>query len=82
MSPRAWRRAVLVWVVAVAVGGALTVWLRDSAEQSETYGRYGTGDGDPAPQQDVEEACPKSPGGSPSPEAFPTDVLCVYVTTP
>ncbi|NEC91594.1 hypothetical protein [Streptomyces sp. SID12501] len=83
MSRRAWRRAVLVWVVAVAVGGALTVWLRDSADSSETYGRYGTSDSGPAlapGQDDGENGCPPTPGGSPdpAPEAGPTLVICAY----
>ncbi len=85
MSRRAWRRAVFVWVVAVAVGGALTVWLRDSAEQPETHGRYGTGDSEPAPllrqdMQDAEDVCSATPGGPPEsvPEAGPTAVVCAY----
>ncbi|WP_327697620.1 hypothetical protein [Streptomyces sp. NBC_00459] len=70
MSRSAWRRAVLVWVLAVAVGGGLTVWLRDSAEPSATHGRYGTGEDDPAPllRQDVKDLCSATPGASPTPE--------------
>jgi hypothetical protein len=86
MSRRAWRRAVLVWVVAVAVGGVLTVWLRDSAEPPETHGRYGSGESDPAPllRLDAEDVCPATPGGSPepAPEAGPTAVLCAYAVVP
>ncbi|MGY1497651.1 hypothetical protein ACW4TU_13815 [Streptomyces sp. QTS52] len=82
MSRGAWRRAVLVWVVAVVVGGALTVWLRDSAQPPETHGRYGTGGGDPTPElrPDVEDACAATPGDSPgpTPEAGPTAVVCAY----
>ncbi|MFJ9901588.1 hypothetical protein ACIRVK_01555 [Streptomyces sp. NPDC101152] len=29
---KAWRWAVAVWLVAVVVGGGLTLWLQDSAE--------------------------------------------------
>ncbi|MET7450958.1 hypothetical protein ABZT03_03485 [Streptomyces sp. NPDC005574] len=29
---RAWRWALVVWAVTVAVGGGLTLWLQDSAE--------------------------------------------------
>ena len=86
MTRGAWRWAVLVWAVAVAVGGGLTVWLQDSAEPPETYGRYGTGDSDPAApllRQDVEDLCPATPGGSPAPqagEAVAPAVLCAYAT--
>lgn len=83
MSRRAWRRAVLVWVVAVAVGGGLTVWLRDSAEPPQTYGRYGTGKDDPAPllRQDLEDLCSATPGASPTPEET-SGVIVVCASAP
>lgn len=49
MSRRAWRWAVLVWVVAVAAGGGLTVWLQDAAKPPERPAWYRTGVNDPAP---------------------------------
>lgn len=83
MSRRAWRRAVLVWLVAVALGGGLTLWLRDSVEPPETHSRHGTGDSDPAPllRQDLEDLCPATPGPSPTPDASGrTIVVCAHAT--
>ncbi|MBW8736072.1 MAG: hypothetical protein JF621_02680 [Streptomyces turgidiscabies] len=89
MSRRAWRRAVFVWVIAVAVGGGLTLWLRDSAQPPEPSGRHSTDDGDPAPLlrgnaedlEDLEDKCPATPGASETPEETSrTIVVCVYAT--
>ncbi|WP_234354795.1 hypothetical protein [Streptomyces sp. NRRL WC-3618] len=86
MSRGAWRRAVLVWVIAVAVGGGLTLWLRDSAEPPEPSGRHRTDDGDPAPLlrgdvEDMEDKCPPTLRASEAPEETPrTIVVCAYAT--
>ena len=83
VSRRAWRRAVLVWMVAVAVGGGLTVWLRDSAEPPETPGWYRTDDNAPAPllRQDLKDLCSATPGASPTPEAtYSAIVVCAEAT--
>ncbi|MDQ0751234.1 hypothetical protein QF034_005465 [Streptomyces africanus] len=34
---RVWRWVVIVWVLAVAVAGGLTLWLRDSTEPQGPY---------------------------------------------
>ncbi|MFI6851689.1 hypothetical protein [Streptomyces sp. NPDC050416] len=34
---RVWRWAVIVWVLAVAVAGGLTLWLQDSTEPQGPY---------------------------------------------
>lgn len=34
---RIWRRAVIVWALAVAVAGGLTLWMRDSTEPQAPY---------------------------------------------
>jgi hypothetical protein len=34
---RVWRRVVIVWVLAVAVTGGLTLWLQDSTEPRGPY---------------------------------------------
>ena len=86
MSRRAWRRAVLVWVLAVAVGGGLTVWLQDAAKPPERPAWYRTGDSDPAPllRQDKEAAesmCPATPGATPTPEET-SRVIVVCVRHP
>ncbi|MBG0852570.1 hypothetical protein I2W78_12150 [Streptomyces spinoverrucosus] len=62
---RAWRWAVLVWAVTVAVGGGLTLWLRESAEPP---GPSRWEEAPPAPllQLDTSTACPP-------PTPLPTD---------
>ncbi|MFI1353724.1 hypothetical protein ACH4TV_09085 [Streptomyces sp. NPDC020898] len=47
-----------------------------------TYGRYGTGDSDPAPllRQDVEDLCREKPGASPTPDADGPIVVCMDET--
>ncbi|MFJ4564257.1 hypothetical protein ACIP4U_11155 [Streptomyces caelestis] len=34
---RVWRRGVIVWALAVVVGGGLTLWMRDSTEPRGPY---------------------------------------------
>jgi hypothetical protein len=74
---KAWRWAVAVWLVAVVVGGGLTLWLRDSAE--------------PAPAAGWEQSSPtpslpeggQSQCSSPVPDAKGrASVLCVLVSHP
>ncbi|WP_240797813.1 hypothetical protein [Streptomyces sp. F001] len=48
----AWRWGMAVWVVTVAFGGGLTLWLQDSAEPPEPYGRQ---ESSPAPTPLSEE---------------------------
>jgi hypothetical protein len=50
---RLWRRALVGWAVAVAVGGGLTLWLQDSGT-SHPPGETRT----PLSRQDGESACP------------------------
>ncbi|GAQ70164.1 hypothetical protein ACKI1I_22625 [Streptomyces turgidiscabies] len=89
MSRRVWRWAVLVWVVTVAVGGALTVWLQDSAEPPRTPASHGTDDSGPAPVvgrngddlKDLAGMCSATPGASPTPaEASGVIVVCLRET--
>lgn len=74
---RLWRWAVIVWAVAVVVGGGLTLWLQDSAEPPEPpepYGREETALPTPSLPEDIESLCPSvtvRPG---------EDILCAYVT--
>ena len=50
---RLWRRALVVWAVAVAVGGGLTLWLQDSGTSHPPGGTR-----TPLSGQDGESACP------------------------
>ncbi|MEV6508930.1 hypothetical protein [Streptomyces sp. NPDC051642] len=70
---RLWRRALVAWAVAVAVGGGLTLWLQDSGRPHEPYSwQVDKPDVTPTPplRQDDDSGCPT-----------PTDpgaiVLCV-----
>ncbi|MFI9614616.1 hypothetical protein ACIHCM_23615 [Streptomyces sp. NPDC052023] len=56
---RVWRWAVLVWAVAVAAGGALTVWLQESAEPPGPY-RWEEATPTPLSRQDGETHCPEA----------------------
>ncbi|MGP4083373.1 hypothetical protein [Streptomyces sp. KR55] len=56
----AWRWALAVWTVTVIVGGGLTLWLQDSAEPPEPYGRQ---ESSPTPtplsEEDGNTVCPR-----------------------
>ncbi|MEH0418601.1 hypothetical protein [Streptomyces sp. B21-083] len=90
MSRRVWRWAVLVWVVTVAVGGALTVWLQDSAEPPETPAWHRTDDSGPAPLvgqnaddlKDLARLCSATPGASPTPVETPNAIVVCLSETP
>lgn len=75
---RLWRRVLVGWAVAVAVGGGLTLWLQDSEAPHGPYTWQRDTSGEtPAPvlSQDAERGCP-SPTASPydDPRAI---VLCL-----
>ncbi|WP_157876888.1 hypothetical protein [Streptomyces graminilatus] len=83
MSRGAWRRAVIVWVVAVAAGGGATVWLRDSARPPETPGWSRTDDRDPArlPRGHGPDPCATKTPEEPTPDAAGGPaVVCIYAT--
>ncbi|MGW0831720.1 hypothetical protein [Streptomyces prunicolor] len=52
---RLWRRALVAWVVAVAVGGGLTLWLRDSGDARPPGGAHWQRQ----ESQDTASACPR-----------------------
>ncbi|MFF5977269.1 hypothetical protein ACFY78_00305 [Streptomyces olindensis] len=66
---RLWRRAVIVWAVAVAVAGGLTLWMQDSTEPRGPYVWERT---DPDETPDL-PPCP-------TPEGVGA-VLCAYAET-
>ncbi|GEC07470.1 hypothetical protein SSP24_51250 [Streptomyces spinoverrucosus] len=51
---RAWRWAVLVWAVTVAIGGGLTLWLQEPAEPP---GPYRWEEATPSPMLHQDSAC-------------------------
>jgi hypothetical protein len=56
---RLWRRIVVGWVVAVAVGGGLTLWLDDSARPPGPYSWQQAEPSDsPSLPEDREAVCP------------------------
>ncbi|MCT9144093.1 hypothetical protein [Streptomyces violarus] len=63
---RVWRWAVIVWVLAVAVGGGLTLWVQDSTEPQGPYVRQQT---KPGATPDVPPCPAPDEGGA---------ALCVY----
>ncbi|MEU6274651.1 hypothetical protein ABZ871_19900 [Streptomyces populi] len=73
-----WRLVLVVWAVAVAGGGLLTLWLRASVEPPPPTGWYNTeqdGPGAPGPP------LPSGPATPPCPSADDgRAVLCVYAT--
>ncbi|MGW3662621.1 hypothetical protein [Streptomyces sp. NPDC005141] len=77
---RVWRWVLVVWAVVVTGGGALTLWLRASAEPPPPTGWYTSeqdGRGVPAPLLSAHAsafACPEAENGRP--------VLCVVGTGP
>ncbi|MFJ3302989.1 hypothetical protein ACIPSA_07705 [Streptomyces sp. NPDC086549] len=74
---RAWRWAVVVWAVAVGVGGGLTLWLQDSTEPRGPYSWQENHDS-PAPLfgQDVDDSgCP--PSATPRSDA-PVLIVCAH----
>ncbi|MGW1750120.1 hypothetical protein ACWCRD_31775 [Streptomyces sp. NPDC002092] len=68
---RAWRWAVVVWAIAVAVAGGLTLWLQDSA-QPRPPARWERADPSQEPAAPLLKgtACPHGDGT--------TIVVCVY----
>ncbi|MGW0768774.1 hypothetical protein [Streptomyces sp. NPDC002676] len=87
MNRRWWRWVLASWVLTVAVGGGLTLWLQDSARPRGPYVWENGGATPPAapgagepygqyapPEGDESRACP--PGPTP-----PTAALCAYATT-
>lgn len=52
---RLWRRALVAWAVAVAVGGGLTLWLRDSGDARAPSGTQRQRQ----ENQDTASACPR-----------------------
>jgi hypothetical protein len=75
-----WWWAVGVWTVAVAVGGALTLWLQDSAVPPPPTGWYRSGQGGgetPAPLLSADVPSPPCPGSEDG-----KAVLCAYATVP
>ncbi|MDV7222674.1 hypothetical protein [Streptomyces prunicolor] len=52
---RLWRRVLVAWVVAVAVGGGLTLWLRDSGDARAPGGAHWQRQ----ENQDTASACPR-----------------------
>ncbi|WRZ90662.1 hypothetical protein OHB54_17250 [Streptomyces sp. NBC_01007] len=77
---RVWRRVLVVWAVAVAGGGILTLWLQASAQPPPPTGWYTSerdgGDG-PAPLLSGRASpvpCPAARDGKPT--------LCVVATRP
>jgi hypothetical protein len=71
---RVWRWALAVWTVSVIVGGALTLWLQDSAEPQRPGGWEKDEDG-PAPLLSFTGPPPSCPTAGDG-----TAVLCVYAT--
>ncbi|MEU8846043.1 hypothetical protein AB0C70_07340 [Streptomyces sp. NPDC048564] len=53
---RSWRWVVTVWVIAVVVAGALTLWLQDSA-QPPGPNRWENADPSPSLPEGRESAC-------------------------
>lgn len=64
-----------VWLVAVAVGGGLTLWLQDAGEPE---GAYQWQEAEP-PDVDMDSDCP-GPGITPPPRDDGRIVLCAYAT--
>jgi hypothetical protein len=80
---RLWRWAVVVWLVAGAVGGGLTLWLQGAAEPPEPYpGEQAEATPTPSLPEDWEDVCPRptigptrTAGGGPV--GGPVGVACV-----
>lgn len=74
---RMWRWAVVVWVVAVAVGGGLTLWLQDAAEPTAPYSGERE---EPSPRPSLPEEwgtlCP-----SPTPDENGRSVVLCAIST-
>ncbi|WP_019072191.1 hypothetical protein [Streptomyces hokutonensis] len=70
---RLWRRVLVAWAVAVAVGGGLTLWLQESGGPHEPYSwQLNKPDGEtptPSPSQDDQDAA----NDCPTPTASPYD---------
>lgn len=62
---RAWRWAVVVWMIAVAVAGGLTLWLQDAAEPRPPAGWESADPSDePAAPLLKATACPDDDGAT------------------
>jgi hypothetical protein len=65
-----WRWAALVWAIAVAVGGGLTLWLQDSTEPPPPARWESAHPSEPAAPLLKATVCPHDDGA--------TAVACVY----
>ncbi|MGV9450454.1 hypothetical protein [Streptomyces sp. NPDC003635] len=71
----------MLWAVAVAVAGGLTLWLQDTGEPQGPY-QWQEAEHDPADAHDPvhdDSDCP-GPDETPSPRPDGTVVLCAYST--